>query len=161
MDGEKLAQNLWTFIQQITIFISSWLVNLKTTQDQAISSLFGPQSYKGIDMSMQKKFEKVGLENIGRGAAGELFDTELQRVLANIEDINTDATKVRKITLEVTLKPDRERETCEVTIASKAALAPITPALSKINIGRDGVKIAAYEAVAQDTPDNVAKLGEC
>jgi len=39
---------------------------------------------------MQKKYEKVGLDSIGRGAAGELFDEEMKRVLANIEDVNTD-----------------------------------------------------------------------
>lgn len=43
--------------------------------------------------------EIVSLENIGRGAALERFDVELQKVLENVLDPNTKPTATRKVTL--------------------------------------------------------------
>ena len=62
---------------------------------------------KGTDMLENK--ELVSLNNLGEGAAAELFDLELHRVLDNIQDVNTKATTKRVITLKVTLQPDEHR----------------------------------------------------
>ena len=41
--------------------------------------------------------EKINLSNLGNGAAKELFERELDRVLKDILDPNTEATAQREI----------------------------------------------------------------
>ena len=48
--------------------------------------------------------EKLSLVNIRGGAAVEMFDIALQKVLENIHDINT-TEDAREITLKVKIKP--------------------------------------------------------
>jgi hypothetical protein len=52
----------------------------------------------------------VSLQNLGGGAAIELFDLELQKVLENISDENTRPAVVREITLKVKIKPGDDRD---------------------------------------------------
>jgi hypothetical protein len=84
---------------------------------------------------------KVSLSNIGNGAASERFDLELSKVIANIRDINTDATKSRSITLKVTFMPhgDRVGMNMKVDCNSQLASIPSHPAgVSFILKGQDG-----------------------
>ena len=55
--------------------------------------------------STDEDFRKVSLTNLGNGAAVELFDHELQKVLANIDDPNTDPKEKRKI-IALSSQPD-------------------------------------------------------
>ena len=48
--------------------------------------------------------EKMSLVNIKDGAAIELFDNALEKVIENIHDINT-TVDAREITLKITVKP--------------------------------------------------------
>ncbi len=72
----------------------------------------------------------LSLESLAHGAAVEIFNEELQRVLDNIQDPNTNAMATRKVTLTVEIKPNSERtfaEGVKVQCVSKlAANAPIT-----------------------------------
>jgi hypothetical protein len=49
------------------------------------------------------------LDNLGQGAAKEIFDGALKKVIENIKDVNTDWKPQRSISLVVTFKPDEER----------------------------------------------------
>lgn len=109
---------------------------------------------------MRKKFKKVTLETIGGGAALELFEHKLQEALANIDDQNTAATAKRKVILEITLTPDRERESAEVAIGCSTKLAPITPAQAKMHFGREEGRHCGFEAEHEVAPDNVTAIGE-
>jgi hypothetical protein len=89
--------------------------------------------------------ERVSLLNLSRGAAIERFDHELSKVLANIKDVNTDAKKKRKITLEVVLTPypDRTGVDVELSCTSKlASLAPVTG--GSMFIAKQGEELAAF-----------------
>jgi len=57
--------------------------------------------------------EKLSLVNLEGGAAVEMFDTALQKVLENIHDINTTAD-AREITLKVKVKPMDENRSIVV-----------------------------------------------
>lgn len=52
----------------------------------------------------------VTLDNIGNGAAKELFQRALDEVLANIADPNTEAEKKREIKLSVAILPVESRD---------------------------------------------------
>lgn len=53
--------------------------------------------------------QKMTLSNIGKGALAELFDRELQDVLANIRDPNSDIKKSSLITVKIAIEPDENR----------------------------------------------------
>ncbi|MBQ4899332.1 replication terminator protein [Paenibacillus sp. Marseille-P2973] len=80
----------------------------------------------------------INLNDLAEGAVGERFDLELQKVLDNIQDPNTDWKKARKLTLTLTIQPDETREIAVVGIDAKTTLAPARGLATKIIMGRDG-----------------------
>ena len=110
---------------------------------------------------MAEEKEHVSLENLGAGAATELFDLELQRVLENISDKNTKPTALREVTLKIKIKPSEDRDYGEVEISCVAKLAPVKPFPTNIFIGRHLGRTVATEhnpkqAKLFETPANVA-----
>lgn len=89
--------------------------------------------------------EIVRLDTIGCGAALELFDIELGRVLENIADVNTEAEAKRTITLTVKIKPNKMREAGEIEIACESKLAPARPADAVLFFGKRGGRRIAVE----------------
>jgi len=85
---------------------------------------------------MSKK-EYVGLDNLGYGAAEELFQDELAKVIKNINDPNTKAEAKRTITLKLTLKPNENRSMCLSEISCDSKLATSRPFQSQIFVGVD------------------------
>ena len=73
---------------------------------------------------MEDGMQELDLATLGGGAAIERFQDELERVVANILDPNTEATKVRKITLTVSLKPHESREFAQAALRVTSSLAP-------------------------------------
>ena len=64
----------------------------------------------------------ITLEKFAGGVLKEKFNTELQKVLDNIADPNTDFKKTRKISLEIVFKANEDRDLAEVDIKSKATI---------------------------------------
>ena len=54
---------------------------------------------------METSEHRITLDNMARGAAIELFDMELKKVLANLDDLNRDPKAVREINLTVKFTP--------------------------------------------------------
>ena len=93
----------------------------------------------------------VSLANLGHGAAVELFDDAMQKVLANISDPNTAVNVAREVTLKVKLVSD-ERDLAMVEMQAVPKLAPVMPAAAKILIGRaTGGGVEAREYVSPQT----------
>lgn len=78
---------------------------------------------------------KVSLLNIGNGAAVELFDAELLKVLEDIQDPNSAESAKRKVTLSVTLDP-KDRDYAAVSIDCKASMAKTKPYGTNFFIGK-------------------------
>lgn len=70
----------------------------------------------------------VTLSTIAGGAAVERFEEELNKVLRNIEDPNTDPEKKRSIVLKFDLFPSKLRDNFQVIVSSESKVAPVTPA---------------------------------
>jgi hypothetical protein len=77
------------------------------------------------------------LTEIGRGAAVERFDLELQKVLDNIQDPNTDPRKARSVVLKFTITPDEDRGVGKYAIDAQAKLAPLKSHPGRVFLGRD------------------------
>jgi hypothetical protein len=83
------------------------------------------------------KEEYFSLGNLARGAVLELFDEEVRKVLENIQDVNTDPEKARKMTISVTIKPNHKRDEANISVQTKLALAPTNSIDSRLYIGKD------------------------
>jgi hypothetical protein len=100
----------------------------------------------------------VSLENLGQGAAIELFNAELQKVLDNINDDNTMPTLQREVTLKIKVKPNENRDIAEVDIQATAKLAPTHPFATHILIGKERGKVVAREYIPKQA--NIFKQDE-
>jgi uncharacterized protein YuzE len=66
----------------------------------------------------------VDLNSFANGAMAERFNQELQKVLDNIVDPNTDPKKARKVTLTVTINSNENRELANVSVKADSKLLP-------------------------------------
>jgi hypothetical protein len=96
--------------------------------------------------------EELSLGNLEGGAAIERFDSELKKVLKNIADPNCPAIAKRKVILELTIKPSKERDLGDVTTKITSKLAGIEPTESRINIDDQGDgEVLAYERIKESS----------
>lgn len=84
------------------------------------------------------KKTQIALSEFADGALQEKFNIEFQKVLANIQDPNTDHKKARKLTLEITFNSNEARDFMDAKIVAKATLAPSKESTAKVLIGMDG-----------------------
>lgn len=92
-----------------------------------------------------KSSEQVTLENLGHGAAMEMFQAELEHVIANIADPNTRPDAPRSITLKLKLKPAKDRSMCDAEITCESKLAPVLPFESVLYVGMENGEARATE----------------
>jgi len=78
----------------------------------------------------------IDLTTVNGGAMMEGFGIELQKVLANIADINTPATATRTVTLELILKPHSDRVVIESEVKCRSKIADIETHKAKIFLGQ-------------------------
>jgi hypothetical protein len=97
----------------------------------------------------------IGLESLNSGAALELFNAELRKVLANIEDPNTIAKVRREIALKVSFQPSEDRKMGGVRLVVTSRLAPPRGSESVVFFGR-----ANGQPVAVQNDQNQQKLFE-
>lgn len=88
--------------------------------------------------------QALSLENLNGGAAIELFELEFQRALDNIVDINTSPDAVRKVVIEVKIKPDKSRRTATSEVKVYSKLPTVKPHESFLFFERQGGEVVAY-----------------
>lgn len=66
----------------------------------------------------------VDLNSFANGAMAERLNQELQKVLDNVVDPNTDPKKVRKVTMVVSIASNENRELANVSVQVKSTMAP-------------------------------------
>lgn len=90
------------------------------------------------------------LQTLANGVAEELFQLELDRVLNNIDDPNTDHKPARSIALIVTFQPDEDRRLAAVTVEAKTKLAGVRARGTVIFLGRRQGVMTAIEQLTQE-----------
>lgn len=88
---------------------------------------------------------RVTLERIGNKMAPALFNRELEQVLANIVDPNTDPRGKREIVLKFKFKPSEKRDQVGVLIEATSKLCPVKPQDATIYVGRRHGRVLAVE----------------
>jgi hypothetical protein len=79
----------------------------------------------------------IDLTNFADGSVAEKFNQELQKVLENIADPNTDPKKVRKLTLTIKVAGNDKREVLDVQVEAKSALIPAKAIETKLIMDYD------------------------
>lgn len=94
---------------------------------------------------MPQIVNKKSVLEMAMGAIAEITDYEVERVVANIMDPNTNATAKRKITITLTFAPDDYRQQIGMDAQAKTTLAPIQPVRTSLCItkARDGSLLLA------------------
>jgi hypothetical protein len=85
------------------------------------------------------------ITNLCNGAVIEQVEYELQKVLSNIADPNTEPQKKRKITLTLVVRGDNERELADVEFETKSVLAPARKISTRIAFEKHGNEIVTQE----------------
>ena len=93
--------------------------------------------------------ELVSLNNLGNGAAVEMFDNELEKVLNNLQDINKDGKAERSITLTVKFKPTDTQGIVSTQIECKSKLSGQRIFPTHLMIGHNGRQSEAREMFQQ------------
>jgi len=86
---------------------------------------------------MHTKDDVITLANIGDGAAMEMFDVELRKVLKNIMDPNTDPKATRQIVMQIGFKADEDRDMAVISISVASKLSGARSYMTKVVFGRD------------------------
>ena len=86
------------------------------------------------------------LEEFAGGKLSVQLNKALDKVTENIQDPNTDAQKVRKINVSISLRPNDERNFVSTTVETKLSLAPELGATTALSMGRD-LRTGEVEAI--------------
>lgn len=88
-------------------------------------------------MDKDKQLINFNLSEIADGAVQAKFAKEVEKVCKNILDLNTDAGKKRKITINLTYAPNDQRNSVDVAVETKSTLAPQVGTSTTMLLGRD------------------------
>lgn len=79
----------------------------------------------------------VDLNEFADGALAARFNEELQKVLENISDPNTDPKKARTLTVQVKIYGDDKRDVVNASVIAKSKLLHAKEADTKLLMGMD------------------------
>lgn len=80
----------------------------------------------------------IDLENFIDGAFTEQVNAGVNEVLQNINDVNTDWKKKRKLTIDLVFTSREDRELMSVDVSVKPKLEPAKPITTTILMGTNG-----------------------
>ena len=92
---------------------------------------------------MRPELTEVTLDTLGGGVVPELFAHEMANILANIDDPNTAPTAVRRLTIEVSIKPGESRENAAILVAVKSKLAGVRPSEIVVHLTKERGRLVA------------------
>ena len=99
-------------------------------------------------MNKEERLTKSMLD-MANGAIKERVDVEMPRIIKNIMDVNTNATKPRKMMLTLTFTPDEQRQVIATKCEIKSTLQPTNPVTTSLYIGEFAGEVQAVEMKPQ------------
>lgn len=82
----------------------------------------------------------ISIDQLAGGGASERIERELSKIAENVLDPNTKPDATRKLTIEITIKPNEARQLGDAEIVVKSSLAPAKglPSAFVFDFDRDG-----------------------
>jgi hypothetical protein len=89
------------------------------------------------------------------GGLIERLNIEIRKVLENVADVNTEATKKRKVKLELVIRPNEQRNMADVDIVVSSVLAPPEAMTTSITYGKNYKtgEVEAFEMASGENPN--------
>ncbi|MBM7580046.1 replication terminator protein [Jeotgalibacillus terrae] len=88
---------------------------------------------------------KIDFNNFANGALAEKLNREIQRVMENIEDPNTEFKTKRSVTLTLSFSAEEDRELISTDVQVKSKLAPTKSVSARMLLGRDEKGVVGAE----------------
>lgn len=82
-------------------------------------------------------YKEKSIIQMAKGAIEERIDYEMTKIVNNIRDESTAPTASRELTVKIKLTPDANRKTITVSASASSKLAPTTPIMTALYIGKD------------------------
>ncbi len=79
----------------------------------------------------------LSLESIAGGALQEKANAAMRKVIDNMQDPNTPWKNKRQITIKIAFSQNEDRDDTTVEVSVDAKLAPVSPVVTRMAIGRD------------------------
>lgn len=89
--------------------------------------------------------ETLDINKLAGGAIQEAIHFALGECFENIKDPNTEAEKVRKLTITIDLKPDETRQIIKTNVSCKTKLVPVNSITTQLLLDKSGDKVVATE----------------
>lgn len=89
--------------------------------------------------------KKSSVLEMAQGAIMEACDVEVTKVMENILDPNTSATKKREVNIKLAFEPSADRTQVNVSAQAVAKLAPNNAVQTALYCGKSGNEIQAVE----------------
>ncbi|MFV0518456.1 MAG: hypothetical protein ACK5MV_13770 [Aminipila sp.] len=81
--------------------------------------------------------ERVSITRLAQGAIEERINLEVPKILDNIADLNTEASKKRTLTITLDFVPDKNRQNITLKATVKSKLEATNPIQTSIAVGFD------------------------
>lgn len=88
----------------------------------------------------------INLETFSNGKFSAQVNRAIEEVTKNIQDPNTDANAVRKVTVTIAFKPNDERNFVATGVVTKTTLAPALGTMTAMSMGKN-LETGEVEAV--------------
>lgn len=79
----------------------------------------------------------IDLENLAGGELAEKFEHAMKKVVANMMDPNTPYKNKRKISINLSLEQNENRDDVAIECTVNTTLAPVKSATTRMTIGKD------------------------
>ncbi len=100
---------------------------------------------------MSKNFVKLDMKTLNNGAASELFERGIAKVLDNIGDPNTDADKVRTVIVKFEIKPTKGRDAAATRLSMTVGLAAVKSLDGSVVLDHDGEgHVSAFTSLVKE-----------
>ncbi|MDE7242259.1 hypothetical protein [Desulfovibrio sp.] len=97
---------------------------------------------------------ELNAATLASGGMVERLNEEIQKAVCNCLDINTEATKLRTVSLKIKIKPDKSRCFGEVSVETSSSLAPAAPIATSISMSTNlkTGEVSAAEITSGEDP---------
>lgn len=79
----------------------------------------------------------LSLKDLAGGALQEKANTAMQKVIENMQDPNTPWKNQRQINIRIAFVQNEDRDDVAVAVSVDTKLAPVTPVLTRMAVGKD------------------------
>lgn len=95
------------------------------------------------------------LDELMDGALTERFNTEMERVLQNVFDVNTNPKQKRQIQIVIDIQPNERRDAAEFKVDVKTKLAPPMAVAQTVMIYQDDYGNVTATEITNQVPGQI------